>query len=279
MNCLRIQSDSLRAVAEPIIESPVIVQEAAATANFEGIGVTYTLPAPVTIRAQSEELEIALDTLSMDATLSARAIPRFDDTAFRLANVTNTSTEILLPGRALLYVEGQLVGNTQVGVLPPNAEADIFFGRIDGLRLTRTVLDRNEGDRGIITRSNEKTEDVRIEVENLTSQAWDVTLRDVVPYSEQEDLVIDWSGFRLRRTLARCTISAVSLNGNCRCLLGKHKASRSEPNSPGPRTRCCASAVEATVCARLKTPKPLPEGQVALADVLKFSKVTRQPIV
>lgn len=190
---LRIQSDSPRAAAEPIMESPVIVGEAAATASFEGIGVTYTLPAPVTIRAQSEELEIALDTLSMDATLTARAIPLFDDTAFRLASITNTSTEILLPGRALLYVDGQLVGNTQVGVLPPNAEADIFFGRIDGLRLTRAVLDRNEGDRGIISRSNEETEDVRIEVENLTSQAWDVTLRDVVPYSEQEDLVIDWS--------------------------------------------------------------------------------------
>ncbi|GGX40675.1 hypothetical protein GCM10007385_05110 [Tateyamaria omphalii] len=190
---LRIQSDSPRAVAEPVIESPVMVQEAAATANFEGIGVAYTLPAPVTIRAQSEEFEIALDTLSMDATLSARAIPLFDDTAFRLASVTNTSTEILLPGRALLFVDGQLVGNTQVRVLPPNADADIFFGRIDGLRLTRTVLDRNEGDRGIITRSNEETEEVQIEVENLTNRSWDVTVRDVVPFSEQEDLVIDWS--------------------------------------------------------------------------------------
>ncbi|MEL7132868.1 MAG: DUF4139 domain-containing protein, partial [Pseudomonadota bacterium] len=126
-------------------------------------------------------------------TLSARAIPRFDDTAFRLAKVTNTTAEILLPGRALLYVDGQLVGGTQLDTLPPNAEADIFFGRIDGLRLTRTVLDRNEGDRGIISRSNEETEAVRIEVENLTDRVWDVAIRDAVPFSEQEDLVIDWS--------------------------------------------------------------------------------------
>ncbi|WP_299700880.1 DUF4139 domain-containing protein [uncultured Tateyamaria sp.] len=189
---LRIESDSAMGIAEPIIEAPVIVQEVA-SANFDGIGVTYTLPAPATIRAQSEELEIALDTLVMDAALSARAVPRFDDAAFRLAKVTNTSAEILLPGRALLYVDGQLVGNTQVSALPPNAEADIFFGRIDGLRLTRTVLNRNEGDRGIITRSNEETEEVRIEVENLTGQAWDLAVRDVVPFSEQEDLVIDWS--------------------------------------------------------------------------------------
>lgn len=188
----RMQADSAMGVAEPIIEAPVIVEETAA-ANFDGIGVTYALPTPVTIKARSEDLQIALDALGMEATLSARAIPRFDDTAFRLAKITNTTPEILLPGRALLYVDDQFVGNTQINALPLNAEANIFFGRIDGLRLTRTVLDRNEGDRGIITRSNEESESVRIEVENLTDREWDVAVRDAVPFSEQEDLVIDWS--------------------------------------------------------------------------------------
>jgi uncharacterized protein (TIGR02231 family) len=104
----------------------------------------------------------------------------------------NTSSEILLPGQAILYVDGQLIGETMLATLPPNAEADIFFGPIDGLRLTRTVLDRNEGDRGIITRSNEEQETVRIDIENLTDRAWDVSVRDAVPFSEQEDLVITW---------------------------------------------------------------------------------------
>lgn len=190
---LHIESDSVvMGIAEPAMEAPVIAEESAA-ANFDGIGVTYTLPSPVTIRARSEELEIALDTLSIQATLSARAIPRLDDTAFRLAQITNTTPEILLPGLATLFVDGQLVGSTRINALPPNAEADVFFGRIDGLRLTRMVLDRNEGDRGIISRSNEETEDVRIEIENITGQNWDVTVRDTVPFSEQEDLVINWS--------------------------------------------------------------------------------------
>ncbi|APX12999.1 DUF4139 domain-containing protein [Tateyamaria omphalii] len=188
----RLQADSAIGMAEPIIEAPVILEEVA-TADFDGIGVSYTLPKPVTIRAQSQELEIALDTLKMTAKLSARAVPRFDDTAFRLAHVTNTTPEILLPGRATLFVDGQLVGQTAVEALPPNAEAEMFFGRIDGLRLNRTVLDRNEGDRGIINRSNEETTNVRIEVDNLTDRTWDVSVHDAVPFSEQEDLVIEWS--------------------------------------------------------------------------------------
>ncbi|MEP2891711.1 DUF4139 domain-containing protein [Tateyamaria sp.] len=181
-------------LAEDSRAEPIIVEEAAAiaTSDLSGIGVSYVLPGKVTVRTNQDLVRIALDTIDFDATLSARAIPARDETAFRLVEFENTSPEILLPGQAVLYVDGQLVGETTLETLPPNAEADIFFGPIEGLRLKRTVLDRNEGDRGIITRSNEETEAVRIEIENLTDRAWDVSVRDAVPFSEQEDLEIEW---------------------------------------------------------------------------------------
>ncbi|MEL6565511.1 MAG: DUF4139 domain-containing protein [Pseudomonadota bacterium] len=186
-----LQSESRMATADFAAPAPVMEAEIA-QADFSGIGVSYALPGTVSIPTSRDALQIALDTLDFDAALSARAVPRLNDTAFRQVAFTNTSPEILLPGQATLYVDGQLVGVTQMGVLPPNADADMFFGPIEGLRLTRTVLDRNEGDRGIITRSNEEREDIRLEVENLTARAWDVELRESVPFSEQEDLVIDW---------------------------------------------------------------------------------------
>lgn len=181
------------AESEVLLESPVIVEDVAtATADLSGIGVSYALPDKVTVRTNEDVVRIALDSIDFDATLSARAIPARNATAFRLVAFENTTPEILLPGQAVLYVDGQLIGQSVLDTLPPNAEADIFFGPIEGLRLKRTVLDRNEGDRGIITRSNEETEAVRIEVENLTDRAWNVTLRDAVPFSEQEDLVVEW---------------------------------------------------------------------------------------
>ncbi|MEL6617257.1 MAG: DUF4139 domain-containing protein [Pseudomonadota bacterium] len=176
----------MAAPAEPIIEEPVAV------ADFSGIGVSYALPGTVTIPTRDDALQIALDTLTFDASLSARAVPRINETAFRQVAFTNTSPEILLPGQATLYVDGQLVGITQMSTLPPNADTDVFFGPIEGLRLKRTVLDRNEGDRGLINRSNEEREEIRLEIENLTGRAWDIAVRENVPFSEQEDLVIDW---------------------------------------------------------------------------------------
>ncbi len=190
---LRSQSDFAAGMsAEPEMEAPVIVEEATAYADFSGIGVSYALPAPVTLSADNDSVQIALDTITFDATLSARAIPLLEETAYREVSFENTSPEILLPGEAFIYVDGQPVGVTQLGTLPPNAETEMFFGPIEGLRLTRTVLDRNEGDRGIISRSNEQREDIRLEIENLTGKEWQVALRDSVPFSEQEDLEITW---------------------------------------------------------------------------------------
>lgn len=186
-----MRSQSAMSDAAPVLQAPVMIEERA-QADLSGIGVSYALPGKVTVRTQQDMVRIALGTVSFDAALSARAVPARNQTAFRLVQFENTSSEILLPGQAILYVDGQLIGETMLATLPPNAEADIFFGPIDGLRLTRTVLDRNEGDRGIITRSNEEQETVRIDIENLTDRAWDVSVRDAVPFSEQEDLVITW---------------------------------------------------------------------------------------
>ncbi|MEH6830483.1 MAG: DUF4139 domain-containing protein, partial [Sulfitobacter sp.] len=61
------------------------------------------------------------------------------------------------------------------------------------LRLSHKVTDQSEGDRGLINRSNAQTREVRMTVENLGSQAWDIELLEALPYSEQDDLVIEWN--------------------------------------------------------------------------------------
>lgn len=183
---------SVGAVADSVAPEPAMEEAAKGIADFSGIGVSYTLPGTVTVPARDDAVQITFDSLSFEAKLSARAVPRLNRTAFRQVSFTNTSSEILLPGQATLYVDRQLIGAGQISALPPNADIDIFFGPIEGLRLKRTVLDRTEGDRGIITRSNQEREDFRLEVENLTDRDWQVDLRESVPFSEQEDLEITW---------------------------------------------------------------------------------------
>ncbi|QGY00271.1 mucoidy inhibitor MuiA family protein [Roseovarius faecimaris] len=190
------ETDAMLGAVGGAMEEPYIAPavEAAMSADFDGLAVTYTYPQPVSLASGADYLRLALDTLETDVEIKARAVPLNEDVAYLTAELTNDMNELILPTHlANFYLDGRFMGQSHLEMIPAGADADIAFGPIDGLRLTRTVLNRNEGDRGMLSRSTEQVEEVRIEIENLTGTGWDVDLIDRVPYSEQEDLEITWS--------------------------------------------------------------------------------------
>ncbi len=184
-------ADALMSMAAPAAEMENAV---VADATFDGLSVSYSYPAPVDVTTGADHVRLMLGTLEAQAEIVAQAVPMVDQTAYLMAEFTNQTGEILLPtSEARFYLDGRYVGQRGLGLIAAGDEADLSFGPIDGLRLSRTLRDRNEGDRGLIRKSNEMTEAVMIEVENLTDMAWPLRVLDRVPVSEQEDLEITWS--------------------------------------------------------------------------------------
>ena len=181
----RSEGADMAQMAEPVMEEK-------ATAGFDGINVTYTAPQPVSVANGADAVKIALGRVDFTPEVFARAVPLRDDSAFLVAGLTNDSGELLLPGVAQLFRDGTYVGRSQIDLTPVDEDTEWSFGPIDGLRLSR-LQDRLDGDRGVITRSNTRQEAATLRVENRTGQAWDLRLLDRVPYSEQEDLTIEWS--------------------------------------------------------------------------------------
>ncbi|GAA0312195.1 DUF4139 domain-containing protein [Rhodovulum strictum] len=164
-----------------------------AVAMADALAVSYVYPDPVDIAAGADRVRLALGNLTAPAEIFARAVPLRDSSGFVTAAFANTSDELILPtAEAMFHLDGRFVGQQSLALIPAGAEAELSFGPIDGLRLTR-IVDRSEGDRGVIRKSNEWAERVRIGVENLTAEPWSVRLTDRVPYSEQDDLKITWS--------------------------------------------------------------------------------------
>ncbi|WP_135504061.1 DUF4139 domain-containing protein [Roseovarius aestuariivivens] len=178
------------AAAAPMAEE---VRVTTAAAAFDGIAVTYTYPAAVTIATGADRVRLALGTLDLATDLRARAVPFYDDTAYLVAEITNDTGELILPSdEASFYLDGRYIGQRYLDLIPSGATAALSFGPVDGLQVTRVVLDRSGGDRGVISRSNALEETVRITVENLTQSTWPLVVIDRVPFTEQEDLEIDW---------------------------------------------------------------------------------------
>lgn len=175
--------EALMVAPEPVI----------AAADFDGLSVTYTYPETVSVATGADRVRLALGTLEMQAETVAKAVPLNDPSAFLVAEISNDTGELILPAsEASFYLDERFVGRRPLKMIPAGGDAQLFFGPIDGLRLTRTVEDRAEGDRGVISKSNRTSEVVRIEVENLTGEVWPLRVVDRVPYSEQEDLEITW---------------------------------------------------------------------------------------
>lgn len=177
------------------MESEVVEAATSRYANPELVGdlVVYHYPTPVSLAASEGSVRLALDKIDLVPKLEARAVPRDDATAFLIASFTNDSKEILLPGKAYLMRDGILVGSIDFAKVPPGGDAEVPFGAIEGLRLKRDMPLRAEGDRGIISTTNQVEEKAVMTVENLTDEVWPVRLLDQVPYSEQEDLEITYS--------------------------------------------------------------------------------------
>jgi uncharacterized protein (TIGR02231 family) len=185
--------DSAQAGAMVVMEAPSI--EASTNISFDGLAVTYAYPGTVDVANGADRVRLALGKLETGARSRVHAAPLWDDTGFLMAEILNDTGELILPTPfASLYLDGRYVGQTGIDdVIPAGATADLPFGAVDGLRLTRTVNNRNEGDRGVFTRATEFSEEVTIEIENLTGETWPVELFDRVPYSEQDDLDIRWT--------------------------------------------------------------------------------------
>ena len=184
---------ALMQMAEPVMEDAAPARFEA-DAQFDGLSVTYTYPEPVSVSTGADRVRLSLGTLATTVDVVAQAVPMVDQTAFVIARLTNDMGELILPtSEARFYLDGRYVGQRWIDLVPAGGKADWSFGAIEGLRLTRLVRDRNEGDRGLISKSNEMTETVEISVENLTDAAWPLRLLDRVPQSDQEDLEITWS--------------------------------------------------------------------------------------
>lgn len=186
-------ADMAAGSAEMMAEPAMAPAPVAAAAAMQGDVVVYHYPAAVDVATGVENLRLALDEIKLTPKIEARAVPRYDRTAFVQASFSNESKEILLPGQAFLLREGTLVGATYLDAIAPGDKAEVAFGAIDGLRLTRDMPLRAEGDRGIISKASQIEEKAVLKLENLTDEVWPVRLLDQVPYSEQEDLEISFT--------------------------------------------------------------------------------------
>lgn len=181
-----------KAMAEPMMDAVALetASFAAGEGRYDGSAFVYRFDGPQSLAAGAET-RLSLTPLSLSADVTMTANPRQDETAFMAAKLTNDSGGPLLAGPAQLYREGRLVGATRLPEIADGAEATLPFGPIEHLRLKYVVEDRMEGDKGILTKSNTRTDKVSFSIQNLGNSDESVTALYALPVTEQEALTVE----------------------------------------------------------------------------------------
>ncbi len=174
------------------IEPVVIVEDqfGASAAEFAGLSVSYPYGAPISVGSSGEAI-LPFDSVELETEMENRAVPRHDATAFLVAQVENTLGEPILPGDAVFFRDGALMGEGYLPLIASGADVEMGFGPLDHLQLRWIDRALAEGDRGVFTTSTTQARALAFGVTNTGSEAEEVRILYATPFSEQEDLSLD----------------------------------------------------------------------------------------
>ena len=172
----------------PLME-PVVMDERSQSGPMpvlKGQVLEFTLPNPIT----NEVENVVLDTLNFNVDLSAKIVAKDRETAFLIARMKNTSGGPLLPGTIQIFRDGVYIGQGELPAIGIGEEIELSFGEYDGIQVRRDLVEKVDGDVGIITSSNRRVLRYRTIITSHLDFALPVRMLDNVPVSEQEDLKI-----------------------------------------------------------------------------------------
>ena len=166
-------------------------EEQQATADLGGFQVLFRVPGRVSIGASEGAKSFRVASVTAAPDLMVRTSPALDDTAFLEASFKQSDDAPLLPGRISLYRDNIFVGRGVMVLTPKDETVRLGFGADEKVKVIRTMVRRNEGTSGIITKSKTDEREFKITVRNGHDTPLKITVEDQLPISEVSDIVVE----------------------------------------------------------------------------------------
>jgi uncharacterized protein (TIGR02231 family) len=114
----------------------------------EGPSVTYHLPAPMTIPSRPDEQMLEMARIDLQPDYYYKAVPILTQHVYRLADLTNKSNHVLLPGDATMYVDSDFVGQMTLPLVAVGEQFTVGFGVDPQLQVQRQMTDKGRTTQG-----------------------------------------------------------------------------------------------------------------------------------
>jgi uncharacterized protein (TIGR02231 family) len=166
-------------------------KEQEAAADTGGFQVVFRVPGRIAVPAGqgSKSFRIASATIAPD--LMAHSVPALAETAFLQASFKHAEDAPLLAGPVSVYRDGVFVGKSPLALAAKDETVRLGFGVDEKVKVTRTVVRRNEGTTGIITTSKTDEREFKTTIRNGHEFPIKIAIEDQIPGSEAEDIQVE----------------------------------------------------------------------------------------
>jgi len=165
------------------------VEALMAEASEAGPALTYRVPKRLSVPSDGSPHKAHVALFELSPQLDYVTAPKLAETAHLRAKVANTSNYVFLPGEANIFWGDEFVGRSALENIAPGQEFELSLGVDDRITVERKP--------SAISAEKALLRDVRrlrygyeIKLRNLTPKAQRVILRDQIPLSRHERIVV-----------------------------------------------------------------------------------------
>ncbi len=152
-------------------------------AASDGPSVTYHLKSRLSIPSRNDEQVIEVAKISLEPKYYYKTVPILNRNVYRLADLTNTSGHVLLPGEATMYQGTDFVGRMTMPLVAVGEEFTAGFGVDPQLQVRRQMMDKSKATQG----GNQVLKyEYRILVSSYKKEPVQLQVWDRLPHAESE---------------------------------------------------------------------------------------------
>jgi uncharacterized protein (TIGR02231 family) len=131
-----------------LLHPEAAVRRGCGSAVREGPSVTYHLDTPLSVPSRNDEQTVEVARIDLPPDYYYKAVPVLTSHVYRVADLTNRSNYVLLPGEATLYAGSDFVGQMNLPLVAIGEQFTAAFGIDPQLQVQRQMTDLARGTQG-----------------------------------------------------------------------------------------------------------------------------------
>lgn len=150
----------------------------------------FEVDRPYTINSSGENVSVNISSLEIDAEYQYHAIPKIEEKAYLVADITNWDQYNLLQGETSLFFDGTYVGKTILDTGSMNDTLNISLGPDSNIIIDRQRVEQFSKKR-FIGSNKIDTREFKISVRNKKAEEINITVMDQIPVSANSDIEVE----------------------------------------------------------------------------------------